>query len=105
MRYTSVFVCLLILIVILNPQAAAGPYAGAMGYSEEIPNPDAVDVGIPGFVGPDGDGKCLSQGPNNYVNPLFAGWATGWVNYLPSDDTWSLARGGFQIQASSRPPG
>ncbi|MBN1257502.1 MAG: PEGA domain-containing protein [Planctomycetes bacterium] len=82
-------ISILLMLFICSAPVFAGPYAGALGYSESIPNPDATDVGIPGFVGPDGDGKCLSQGPNNYVNPVFVGWATGWVNYLPSDDTWS----------------
>ena len=40
-----------------------------------------TDIGVPGFVGPDGDGVVSA---NNYVNPIFNGWATGYV-YEPFD--------------------
>ena len=40
-----------------------------------------TDIGVPGFVGPDGDG-VVSE--NNYVNPIFKGWATG-HDYQPFD--------------------
>ena len=63
----------------------AGPYSGHYG---DPVSPNAFDEPIPGFVGPDGDGKCLDLGPNNYVNPAFKAWASGHVNYLPSDETW-----------------
>ena len=67
--------------------SAAGPY------SKGLNDPGNVyDAPVPGFVGPDGEGLArLSDGdggyssPRNYVNPLFFGWAVGWVNYLPSD--------------------
>ena len=58
----------------------AGPYSGGMSDPD---NP--FDPGIPGFIGPDGDGKCGTSGPNNYVNPVFVGWATGYQNYYRSD--------------------
>ncbi|MBN2580437.1 MAG: autotransporter-associated beta strand repeat-containing protein [Pirellulales bacterium] len=64
--------------------ALAGPYATALA-NDPLVNPDAPDAGIPGFVGPDGDGKCLDKGPNNYVNPLFRGWADGYAVYDPFD--------------------
>ncbi len=47
-----------------------------------------IDAGIPGFVGADGDGKVT---PNNRVNPVFAAWATGVVDYAPAagvEDPW-----------------
>ncbi len=63
-------------------------------YSTAMDNfhPTAPDAGVPGFVGPDGRGKC-PPGPNdevlagetvNYVNPVFNQWATGFVNYIPA---------------------
>lgn len=58
--------------------APAGPYSAAMS---DPNNPNPYDEPIPGFVGPDGEGKC---GPNNSVNPIFAAWATGYLNYLPA---------------------
>jgi hypothetical protein len=44
-------------------------------------DPGKIDSGIPGFVGPDGLGVIS---PNNTVNPIFKGWATGFTNYLPA---------------------
>ena len=75
--------------------ALAGSYSTALA-NDPLINPDAPDPGIPGFVGPHGDGKArldngdgTFQNPDNYVNPLFVGWATGYLNYLPSDSSWS----------------
>jgi PKD repeat protein len=45
-------------------------------------NPGAPDPGVPGFVGPDGDGNI---GGNNYVNPAFVAWASSVVDYTRSD--------------------
>ncbi|MDR1304859.1 MAG: PEP-CTERM sorting domain-containing protein [Verrucomicrobiales bacterium] len=62
----------------LPPAARAvelGPFSGGQA------TPGALDSGIPGFVGPAGDG---STDLSNYVNPVFVAWATGYVNYLPS---------------------
>ena len=56
-----------------------GPYSSPM--ANEVSG--APDAGIPGFVGPDGAGKCLEYGPNNYVNPIFVGWASGYTSYDP----------------------
>ena len=56
--------------------AVAGPYSGADYY-----DPGTIDSGIPGWVGIDGDGK---MGGNNISNPIFTGWATDYLNYLPS---------------------
>ncbi|MCC6548408.1 hypothetical protein IT570_14720 [Candidatus Sumerlaeota bacterium] len=42
---------------------------------------NVVDPGVPGFVGPDGDGLVTV---NNSVNPLFQAWATEIVNYSPA---------------------
>ena len=72
----------LTIVVLLTAasHALAGPYSGAMGDPA-----NSYDPGIPGFVGPDGDGKCGNSGLNNYVNPIFVGWATGHQNYYRSD--------------------
>lgn len=58
----------------------AGPYSEAKDDSG-----NGYDPGIPGFVGPDGDGKCGTNNPNNYVNPIFVGWTTGYQDYYRSD--------------------
>lgn len=67
----------------------AGPYSSAM----ENANPLASDAGIPGFIGPSGRGVC-PPGDNdeqpaydpheNFVNPVFKGWASGYLNYIPA---------------------
>lgn len=72
---------------------AAGPYSTAL----DNQNPVAPDAGVPGFVGPDGEGKARLAtdydyetgeatyiNARNYVNPIFAGWASGVVEYRPS---------------------
>jgi hypothetical protein len=63
-----------------------GPYSGALDDPSNV-----HDAPIPGFVGPDGEGKArlLQSGdtymhPDNFVNPLFFGWADGWVDYMPA---------------------
>ena len=50
--------------------------------SENNTNPGAPDAGIPGFVGPDGDGIL---GTNNYVNPIFKEWASSVINWTPAN--------------------
>ncbi len=74
--------------------ASALALAGALGgpYSAALADPtNAFDAPVPGFVGPEGEGKAriLQSGdtylhPENYVNPLFFGWADGWADYLPA---------------------
>lgn len=69
LRFARVFSCSILALLPLNA-LLAGPYSpgnGASGY---------VDSGIPGFV-------------NGVVNPIFVGWATGYVSYSPSDPTSS----------------
>lgn len=70
------------IIAIVSAIASAGPYSSATDNTTA----GAIDAGIAGFVGPDGNGVVSS---NNYINPIFVGWATGYFNYLPSDSSWS----------------
>jgi hypothetical protein len=69
--------------------SGSGPYSSA--YLNK--NPGAPDAGIPGFVGEHGAGKARLEkyqhdpdteqttiyylNENNYINPVFVGWATG----------------------------
>ncbi|MCD4825932.1 MAG: PEP-CTERM sorting domain-containing protein [Phycisphaerae bacterium] len=71
--------------------AFAGPYSG--GQSDPT-NPH--DAGIPGFV---------DSGGSPVVNPLFIGWATGYLNYAPPppadppyDSTEYLQRRGVAME-------
>jgi len=66
----------MLVALLASSPALAGPYSQALN---DPTNP--FDAPIPGFVGPDGEGKT---GGGNYVNPEFLGWATGYVNYLPT---------------------
>ncbi|MFO0946179.1 MAG: PEP-CTERM sorting domain-containing protein [Planctomycetota bacterium] len=68
----------------VGSQAYAGMYSASFG---DASNP--YDPGVPGWVGPDGDGKV---GGNNVINPIFVGWATGYQDYLPAPGVQS----GFQ---------
>ena len=51
--------------------------------TENYDNP--FDAGVPGFVGPAGDGVPTSSAPTNYVNPIFGAWATTVIDYSPAD--------------------
>lgn len=88
-------VALAVLMASTATAMAAGPYSLGLNDPGNV-----YDAPVPGFVGPNGVGLArLSDGqggysnPDNYVNPLFFGWATGYVNYLPSDTfsggTWN----------------
>ena len=56
----------------------AGPYSNGTGVDLT-----KIDSGIPGYVGPDGDGVIS---PQNTRNPRFITWASAVVNYAPSGD-------------------
>lgn len=79
-----------VIIIVLTVAAGtaglwAGPYSPASGPSQ------AVDAGIPGFVGPAGDGIV---DPANQVNPLFVAWAGAYSGYQPAgvvDEQWQVA--------------
>jgi hypothetical protein len=78
-----------ILTVLLATSALmAGPYSPG-----NADTTGAIDSGVAGFVGPDGEGQCGASAPNNYVNPEFLGWATGYQNVVITD-TNSLAYAG-----------
>ena len=65
--------------------ALAGPYSLGAG---DPGNP--YDPGVPGFVGPNGEGKTSG---GNYVNPEFISWATGCIDYDPAPlgyDYWNI---------------
>jgi len=68
----------LLAICLLTSAVLAGPYSGPMS---DPTNP--YDAGVPGFVGPAGDGVT---GNGNVTNPAFIGWATGYVDYLPTSN-------------------
>jgi hypothetical protein len=76
----------LVLLIPLGP-LQAGPYSQALNDPS-----NTHDAPVPGFVGPDGEGKArLDDGqggfdnPRNYVNPLFFRWALAWTDYLRAD--------------------
>ena len=76
----------------LNMTATAiqwGPYSGFGDLPEATfyEDPDAPDKAIPAWIGPEGDGISggyTGQTEQNYVNPLFAGFADAVADYTPS---------------------
>jgi hypothetical protein len=73
----------LVLIAAASGLTMAGALAGP--YSAALADPtNTFDAPVPGFVGPAGEGNAQILHPENYVNPLFFGWADGWENYLPA---------------------
>jgi len=78
----SVILCM-VGVVCLGSAIRAGPY------SASADDPGKIDSGIPGFVGPAGQGVV---DPSNYVNPAFVAWASGYLNYQPAnfvDPIWA----------------
>jgi hypothetical protein len=103
MLYRIAPLCLLAFVMVIAEPVLAGPYSPGKGGAAES---GYIDAGIPGFVGPHGDGQArldngdgTFQNPDNYVNPLFKAWATGVVLYDPSD-----ALGAYDMDSIGRPP-
>lgn len=77
----------LLLLAFIWVAASSGALAGP--YSQGLADPsNAHDAPVPGFVGPDGEGMARVEdefgeisNPNNYVNPLFFGWAAAVADY------------------------
>lgn len=75
----------------IDPNESEGPFASSL---RDATNP--YDAPVAGFVGPHGEGKARIQSgvdgdgnpiwvnTDNYVNPIFAGWATSVHSYLPA---------------------
>jgi len=76
---------LLVVFSVLIASSQAGIYSTALSNQ----TPGAPDPGIPGFVGPAGDGITPTATNGNYVNPIFVGWADGVVSYLPAPNVAS----------------
>jgi hypothetical protein len=66
--------------LVLTASGIAGPYSTGTANV----NANAPDAGIPGFVGAAGDGIVADETNNNFLNPLFVGWATSVVAYVPA---------------------
>ena len=67
-------------LITLNLSLTGGK-AVAGSFSGSTFAPGKIDSPIAGFVGSDGLGVVS---PNNTVNPIFTGWATGFTNYQPA---------------------
>lgn len=67
-------------LITLNLSLTGGN-AIASSFSDSTFNPEKIDSGIAGFIGSDGLGVVS---PNNIVNPIFTGWATGFTSYRPA---------------------
>lgn len=82
--------------IVVGSITLAGPYSPGKGGSLEV---GFVDAGIPGFLGPAGEGVTATATNGNYLNPIFKGWATGVASYLPSD-----VLGPYDQNGIGRPP-
>jgi hypothetical protein len=67
----------LLLVLITSCVAQAGPYSAGLGDST-----NAFDAPVPGFVGTGGEGVVVAE---NFLNPLFFGWADGVTSYAPTE--------------------
>jgi hypothetical protein len=67
MAFIAVFLC-------LTSVAKAGPY---------------TETGVNGYIGNDWRHANPLEDDDANMNPIFRGWATGFKDYLPSDDTWT----------------
>lgn len=86
-RHRQLACWLVIVLVTVHARLLAGPYSAALNDPFNV-----YDAPVPGFVGPDGEGKArLEDGFGGYinarnsVNPLFVGWATAWSGYVRAD--------------------
>lgn len=70
---------LALLITAVSAPLCAGPYSAGKGDTS-----NAFDAPVPGFVGPSGDGNGSMEYPENYLNPLFFGWAESAAAYSPA---------------------
>jgi hypothetical protein len=80
----STLLSILLCGLLMASTAIAGPY---------------TDDSIPGYIGPAGDG-IAKEDKGNYINPIFVGWATGVVNYSPSDELGTYGQNGIGSQFS-----
>ena len=48
-----------------------------------------TEPGINAYINPDYTSANPQEDPNALINPLFRGWATGYMNYIPSDTEWT----------------
>jgi hypothetical protein len=87
----------LLMILCLSVPSWAGPYSPGRGGAAEA---GIIDAGIAGFLGPAGEGVANrnSSGTiinDNYLNPIFVGWATSVVSYIPSDYVGTYGQNGI----------
>jgi len=84
MKLARLYLVTLAAAIVTCSAVLAGPYSLA---TADPTNP--YDAGVPGFVGPDGDGVVSA---NNYVNPALVGWASAVTDYSPApglDAKWT----------------
>jgi len=74
MFYQRIQAVFLAVCLCLTAVTNAGPYTGA---------------GVNGYIGDDHRHANPFDDDDAVINPIFRGWATGFVNYLPSDDEWT----------------
>lgn len=90
---------LLLAVVLTHGALLAGPYSAALNSPA-----NAYDAPVPGFIGPDGEGKSpLDDGfggiihDRNFVNPLFFRWALSAANYMRADGQVAFSDPSFAL--------
>jgi hypothetical protein len=81
--------------IVVTQSAFGGSFSPGKGGPAEAA---FIDAGIAGFVGPAGEGVTADGSNGNYVNPIFVGWATRCVSYVPSDNVGTYGNNGIGSQ-------
>jgi hypothetical protein len=84
-------------------------FAGSFSTAQNDPA-NSYDAPVPGFVGPDGIGKArldsftfdengdpIYENPDNFVNPLFFGWADSVASYERADSDTSFSNSALAL--------
>ncbi|MBN1906187.1 MAG: VPLPA-CTERM sorting domain-containing protein [Deltaproteobacteria bacterium] len=95
MKKRFLFSVFLVFTLLTYSSSFAGPYSPGKGGADEV---GFIDAGIAGFLGPAGEGVAATDTNGNYVNPIFVGWATEVVSYVPSDNTGAYGQNGIGTQ-------
>lgn len=82
-------------MLMLSSTVMAGPFSPGKGGDAES---SFIDAGIAGFVGAGGEGIAPEDASENYVNPIFKSWASGYAVYDPSDSVGTYGQDGIGSQ-------
>ncbi len=97
--HRSLLRCLPLAAIFSHGTLPAAPYS--LGWNDPT---NIWDAPVPGFTGPDGEGKArLPDGfggfnnERNFVNPIFFGWARAWSGYVRADGQGAFSDGALAL--------